>query len=402
MKTTLIHAVFAGHLFCGAMLIAVEPGSPVKFHTTRLADKFHCEGAHFGDINRDGKMDVVSGPYWYQGPDFKTRHEYYPVEDFDPAKYSKHFLTFTHDFNGDEWTDILVLGFPGAESWWFQNPGDKLASAGHWPRHVAIAVIDNESPTFTDLTGDGKPEIVCSSQGYWGYATPDPADPTKPFTFHRISPHTDAQRFTHGLGVGDVNGDKRLDILERTGWWEQPASLDGDPQWKKHAFAFSTDQGGAQMYAYDVDGDGDHDVVTALAAHKYGLAWFEQVKEGSAITFKQHLIMGEKPRDSLHGVAFSQPHALELVDIDRDGLQDIVTGKRWWAHGAAGDPGSDQPAVLYWFQLTRQGGKVDFVPHLIHNDSGVGTQVVAGDISGDGEPDIIVGNKKGTFVHIQQ
>ena len=45
---------------------------------------------------------------------------------------------------------------------------------------------------------------------------------------------------------------------------------------------------------------------------------------------------------------------------------------------------------------------VDFVPHLIDDNSGVGTQVIAGDINGDGLPDIVVGNKKGTFVHLHE
>ena len=56
-----------------------------------------------------------------------------------------------------------------------------------------------------------------------------------------------------------------------------------------------------------------------------------------------------------------------------------------------------------WFKLVRNAERsVDFVPFLIDNDSGVGTQVVAGDINGDGLPDIVVGNKKGTFVHLHE
>jgi hypothetical protein len=42
------------------------------------------------------------------------------------------------------------------------------------------------------------------------------------------------------------------------------------------------------------------------------------------------------------------------------------------------------------------------VPYQIDNDSGVGTQVIAADISGDGKPDVLVGNKKGQFVFIQE
>jgi phage/plasmid primase-like uncharacterized protein len=45
---------------------------------------------------------------------------------------------------------------------------------------------------------------------------------------------------------------------------------------------------------------------------------------------------------------------------------------------------------------------VDFVPHLIDDKTGVGTQVVAGDVNGDGLPDVVVGNKRGTFVLVHQ
>jgi hypothetical protein len=260
-------------------------------------------------------------------------------------------------------------------------------------------VVDNESPTWGDLTGDRKPEIIFHSGGYLGYATPDWSDPAKPWTFHKISPKGNWQRFTHGYGFGDVNGDGKKDILEATGWWEQPKSLEGDPEWVKHPAKFGS--GGAQMYSYDVNGDGLNDVITSIEAHGYGLSWFEQVREGANITFKEHRFMDRKPEQNKYGVKFSQPHAVDLIDMDGDGLKDIVTGKRFWAHGSEGDAEPGAPAVLYWFKLVRNPDKtVDWVPHLIDNDSGIGTQVVAGDLNGDKLPDVVVGNKKGTFVHI--
>jgi hypothetical protein len=203
------------------------------------------------------------------------------------------------------------------------------------------------------------------------------------------------------MGVGDINGDGRMDLLEKTGWWQQPDSLDGDVTWIKHDFAFA-EAGGAQMYAYDVNGDDLNDIITSLHGHGYGLAWYEQVRDGNKITFKQHLILSPNADEKINDVQFSQLHALDLVDIDGDGVKDILTGKRYWAHGPKGDPEPNAPAVLYWFKLTRDNGKATYTPHLIDDNSGVGVQVVAGDITGNGKPDIVIGNKKGSFLFLQK
>ncbi len=400
---------------------ALQASQPtlISFQKQQLSDQFWAEGAHAGDFNQDGVLDIVSGPYWWAGPDYRQRHQYAPAtESFQLKKadgteetipgfegalgknnaYSKNFVAFAHDVNRDGWDDILILGFPGEKSSWYENPKGR---ADLWQEHVALEVTDNESPTFIDLTGDGQPEIVCASRGSYGWASPDPADPTALWKWHALSPNNNYHKFTHGLGVGDVNGDGRLDLLEKDGWWEQPASLAGDPLWTFHPFPFGV--GGAQMYVYDVNGDGLNDVISSLSAHGYGLAWFEQVKTADGITFKEHIFMNKEPNENRYGVKFSQLHALDLVDIDGDGLKDIITGKRFWAHGPAGDPEPGAAPVLYWWKLVRGPDRsVDFVPHLVDDASGVGTQVVARDLNKDGQPDLIVGNKRGVFVFTQQ
>ena len=187
------------------------------------------------------------------------------------------------------------------------------------------------------------------------------------------------------------------------GWGEQPAATPAGatpPAWEKHPVDFG--RGGAQMYALDVDGDGDADIVTSLYGHGYGLSWFEQVQKDGTIQFIDRPILPAKPEETLDGVQFSQPHAVAVVDIDGDGLQDIVTGKRFWAHGPKGDPDPAGTPFLYWFKLNRTDGKVTWTPHKIDDASGAGTQLAIGDLNGDKRPDIVVGNKKGGFVFVQK
>jgi hypothetical protein len=306
------------------------------------------------------------------------------------------FFVWPFDFNKDGWKDLLIVGFPGKDTSWYENPHGR---DGPWVRHQIFDQTDNESPTFTDLTGDGQPELVCITKGQYGYAAPDWKNPAAPWRFHPITPNNKYGNFTHGLGVGDVNGDRRADLLEKDGWWEQPASLSGDPVWTLHPQPMGS--GGAQMYAYDVNGDGLNDIITSLEAHGFGLAWYEQYRDGASIKFREHVFMNKQPSDNRYGVKFSEIHAIDLVDMDGDGLKDLVTGKRFWSHGRTGDPDRNDAAVIYWFKLVRGADKtVDFVPTLIDNESGVGTQVVAGDINGDGALEIVTANKNGTFVFI--
>ena len=58
--------------------------------------------------------------------------------------------------------------------------------------------------------------------------------------------------------------------------------------------------------------------------------------------------------------------------------------------------------MLYWFELKRNAGKVEWIAHLIDDNSGVGTEVMAGDLNGDGKPDVLVGNKKGAFIFLRK
>lgn len=395
IRIPIIMAVLVG----GTLAVSAKDYVLHSFKKIQMTDQFYCEGAYYGDFNHDGKADVVAGPYWYEGPDFQKKHEYRPASTFEIKSYSDDFISFAYDFNNDGWTDILVIGWPGNEAFIYENPQGKES---HWARRVAYPVVDNESPTIGNIVGDEKPELIFNTDGRMGYATADWQHPEKQWTFHPVTPKGTYHKYTHGVGYGDINGDGRNDFIEVTGWYEQPASLEGDPLWKQHPFNFG--EGGAQMLVYDFNGDGLNDILTSLNPHQYGLAWFEQVRENGDITWRKHVFMNKTPEENKYGLKFTQLHAFSLVDMDGDGVMDFVTGKRFWAHPPPTDPESDAPSILYWFRTVRSADKkdVDFVPYQIDDNSGVGTQVTTGDVNGDKLPDVVVGNKKGNFVFLHE
>jgi hypothetical protein len=392
----------------------------VTFQKKVLTEAFVAEGCAVADFDRDGHPDIAAGNSIWHGPDFTRRTEYTPPREnadgpaktpYDPARgYSNYFLMFAHDFNGDGWQDILVYDLPGQPAVAFMNSQENDRP---WDKHVLFDVADGESPGLCDITGDGRPELFCQSSGpelggRLGFAEIDWATPLKKATFHPITPRTPENdkkyfRYTHGAGAGDINSDGRTDIVTKDGWFEQPENMSETAIWPFHPVAFGPakgSRGGAQMLVFDVDGDGRCDVVTSYDAHGYGLGWFRQEADGA---FTEQRILGDTPEDNTQGVCFSQLHALAEADIDGDGLTDIVTGKRRWAHGPHGDPEPNAAPVLYWFSQARDAaGRVTFEPHLIDDDSGVGTQVTVADLDGDGKLDIAVANKRGVFAFCQR
>jgi len=378
-----------------------EESSP-RFKVQQISDMYYSWGADAGDYNKDGFMDVVSGPYIYFGPDFTKHREIYPAVAVGPSKeFSRTHIQFTYDFNGDGWPDILNT--PPIATLFINPKGESR----RWDSFNVLPAVQSETTDLIDIDRDGKPELVYAAQNTFRYAKPDPSDPTKKWIEYNVSEPGYAP--LHGIGTGDINGDSRLDIVGAYGWWEQPATLSKETTWKYHPVAFgrfknrASNFGGALMAVYDANGDGLNDVVCNLNVHGFGLAWFEQKRDATGnISFVRHMISDDYSQKSEGNVSFSQAHGATFADVDNDGIKDFIVGKRYFTHlDNMFDPDAYGAPVMYWYRTVRDKnapGGAKFVPELIHNRSGAGSEITAVDINKDGAIDFITATNRGTFI----
>lgn len=349
----------------------------VVFKKHILDPAFVSEGVAVGDVNKDGKTDVLTGTFWYEAPSW-NKHRIH-ADTLNPVKgYSTTFINFSLDVNNDGWIDLIRFDQPGATCTWYENPKNKKQL---WESHLILSTAGIESPAFVDVDGDGKKDIICNDitakQVIWLKSPVKKADTSwQRFIISSVQGRATHQ-YTHGLGWGDMNKDGRNDIIIKNGWWESPMDVKSG-EWKFHEAPLGEDC--ANMFALDADLDGDQDVVSS-SAHKYGVWWHEQTRSG----WITHEISN----------LFSQSHALACTDINGDGHPDLISGKRYLAH-LEGDPGTYDPSVLYWYEFS-PGKDPKWIPHLVDNNSGVGNNFQVQDITDDKLQDIIVSNKKGVY-----
>ena len=377
-----------------------------NYQMLRLTPFYYSFASGAADFDRDGNMDIVSGPFIFLGPDFTKVREFYMALTTNPStNFSSNWLEFAGDFTGDGWPDVLLASTSGTRL--YVNP---KGEPRRWDSHAAVvppAPNVSEVSVMKDIDADGQPDLVYASAGAVRWAKPDPANPTGPWLSTQVGePGTYA---AHGIGAGDINGDGRVDILNVYGWWEQPANATTE-MWTYHPQAFGRQNGrgapgGAEMCVYDVNGDKLNDVVTSLQAHVFGLAWFEQKRDAAGkISFERHMISDNFATKNAGGVVFSQPHGSACADMNGDGTTDFVIGKRFFSHNESyADPDPYGAPVLYVYRTVRNKqapGGAEFVPELVHNQSGAGSQVLAVDLNKDGVMDLVTSGELGAFAFL--
>jgi hypothetical protein len=349
------------------------------------------EGAAIADLNRDGRPDIVAGRNWYAAPDFAPR----PLRLIpDWNGYVESNADHTLDVDGDGWVDVVAGSFNPTQVRWYRNPGKEGLEKGHvWKDSLLVdtKASQNELTFLHDLDGDGTPEWVADS---WNrnapvYAWKLARDAAGKPTMERLTLSETGNR--HGMGFGDVNGDGREDIVLGGGWLERPATNPFGQPWRFRPDWEPIDAS-TPMLVRDLNGDGRSDIIVG-AGHAYGLWWWEQLapKADGATQWRRQLV------DS----TFSQVHALHWADLDGDGRDELITGKRKWAHNATGDPGVDDPAVLLYFTWDERARR--FTRHTIAEGTvGTGLQIRTADLTGDGRVDIVVAGKSGTYLLVNR
>ncbi|HEY0827671.1 MAG TPA: VCBS repeat-containing protein, partial [Bacilli bacterium] len=183
----------------------------------RLIDQEPFEACSVFDVNNDGFVDIVSGAYWYEGPEFRRKNRICEVKAV--GEYREDFSDYPMDVDGDGWMDIITASFWSTHVQWRKNPGQ---TGVDWETYDIGPNTCIETVRFYDIDGCGVPEIFANAitepQKFFKLLVDANGKGTGKFAEYVIG----EEAAGHGMGFADINGDGRMDIVLSGGWLEQP------------------------------------------------------------------------------------------------------------------------------------------------------------------------------------
>jgi hypothetical protein len=237
--------------------------SPKWTKTLIVQSGYDAVDGELGDVDRDGDLDVVmGGVLWYENP----------------------------------------------------RPGGNPAE-GPWRSH-RIGSHRSHDVEVGDLDADGDLDVVTRGQSGFGSKEGNRIhlwrqDSPDKWT-HRIveCPHGE------GLKVADIDRDGDLDVLIGGRWYENTGDIENSA-WTEHVFTTRWDFGDCKVDVGDMNGDKRVDVILTPAEGKYRIAWYEAPADPQSGNWRERVVEPE-----IEGV-----HSLQVADMDGDGDADIVSAK---------------------------------------------------------------------------
>jgi len=169
-----------------------------------------------GDINQDGRNDVLVPQGWWEAPEGHAAGEW----EFHPANFGDDCShMYVHDFDGDGDQDVLSASGHRFGVWWHEQVD------GEWVTHtIDDSFSQTHSLMLVDINGDGLMDFVTGKR-WWAHGGRDPGG-DQPAVMHWFElqrqngrAHWIRHQFDHNSGVGtqfdvaDVNGDGLLDVV---------------------------------------------------------------------------------------------------------------------------------------------------------------------------------------------